>query len=151
MPGPPRVPPHLPLVSPGYKQSSLAARNVLQQLASCGAPPVTTIYSSPTARTMGTAAAMAQEVGVSQVLPAYGLNCCAAAKMIGWKRAPVYPLVNIQKTMENHHVNQGKSSRHGHFHKFAKCKCLPEGKRCLEDVDHPGDEGSLASGPLSGS
>ena len=44
---------------------------------------MTTIYSSPTARTLGTAAAMAQEVGVSRVLPAYGLNCCAAAKMTG--------------------------------------------------------------------
>jgi len=70
-------------VSPGYKQSSLAAKKVLQQLANSGAPPVTTIYSSPTARTLGTAAAMAQEVGVSRVLPAYGLNCCAAAKMTG--------------------------------------------------------------------
>lgn len=72
-----------PLTKTGYKQSSLAAKKVLQQLANSGAPPVTTIYSSPTARTLGTAAAMAQEVGVSRVLPAYGLNCCAAAKMTG--------------------------------------------------------------------
>lgn len=73
-----------PLTKTGYKQSSLAAKKILQQLAKLDtAPPVTTIYSSPTARTLGTAAAMAQEMGISQVLSAYGLNCCAAAKMTG--------------------------------------------------------------------
>ena len=67
----------------GYKQSTHAAKKILEQLAKSGAPAVATIYSSPTSRTLGTAAAIAKEVGVSQVFPAYGLNCCAAAKMTG--------------------------------------------------------------------
>lgn len=69
--------------SSGYKQSTHAGKKILQQLERFVLPPVVAIYSSPTARTMGTAAAIAKEVGLSQVLPAYGLNCCAAAKMTG--------------------------------------------------------------------
>eukprot|EP00438_Fugacium_kawagutii_P001009 Skav209966 [mRNA] locus=scaffold4929:15969:17504:- [translate_table: standard] len=71
------------LQSSGYKQSTHAGKKISQQLERCSLPPVVAIYSSPTARTMGTAAAIAKEVGLSQVLPAYGLNCCAAAKMTG--------------------------------------------------------------------
>jgi len=42
-----------------------------------------TLYSSPTARTLSTAAAMAPQMQVESVVPAYALNCCAAAKSHG--------------------------------------------------------------------
>lgn len=72
-----------PLTKAGYKQSSQAGKKILKQLESSSAPAVAAIYSSPTCRTLGTAAAIAKEVGLSHVFPAYGLNCCAAAKMTG--------------------------------------------------------------------
>lgn len=73
----------MPETLAGYKQSSQAGKKILKQLESSSAPAVAAIYSSPTCRTLGTAAAIAKEVGLSHVFPAYGLNCCAAAKMTG--------------------------------------------------------------------
>lgn len=72
-----------PLTKTGYKQSTQAGKKILKQLEGSGLPSLSTIYSSPTSRTMGTAAAIAKQVSISQVVPAYGLNCCAAAKMTG--------------------------------------------------------------------
>merc|ERR1712216_388816 len=39
--------------------------------------------SSPTVRTLSTAAAVAQQLAVPAVVPVYGLNCCAAAQSYG--------------------------------------------------------------------
>ena len=71
----------LKLVS-GWKQSSCAGKQILQDLQRTSTP-VACIYSSPTVRTMATAAAISKQLGVLGVSPAYGLNCCAAAKMVG--------------------------------------------------------------------
>ena len=66
----------------GWKQSSCAGKQILQDLKRTSTP-VACIYSSPTSRTMSTAAAIASQLGTSEVTPAYGLNCCAAAKKVG--------------------------------------------------------------------
>lgn len=71
-----------PLTTLGYKQSRQAGKKILKRLGA-PLPPVTAVYSSPTSRTLGTAAAIALELNLKEVRPAYGLNCCAAAKMTG--------------------------------------------------------------------
>ncbi|CAE7031185.1 PARG [Symbiodinium sp. CCMP2592] len=71
-----------PLTTTGWKQSSCAGKQILQDLQRTSTP-VACIYSSPTMRTMATAAAIAKELSAPGVSPAYGLNCCAAAKMVG--------------------------------------------------------------------
>mmetsp|Transcript_71397 Transcript_71397/g.133539 ORF Transcript_71397/g.133539 Transcript_71397/m.133539 type:complete len:327 (+) Transcript_71397:138-1118(+) len=48
-----------------------------------GGRGVTRIYASPTTRTMSTAAALAEELGIKQVTPVFLLNCCAMAHKIG--------------------------------------------------------------------
>lgn len=74
-----------PLTREGWEQAACAGQKLLGVLQSgaTAAPAVSAVYSSPTMRTMATAAAVAQELGVASVSPAYGLNCCAAAKEEG--------------------------------------------------------------------
>jgi len=47
------------------------------------------MYSSPTVRTLSTAAGLATKLGssASTIIPAYGLNCCAAAQTYGVAKA----------------------------------------------------------------
>mmetsp|Transcript_118643 Transcript_118643/g.215769 ORF Transcript_118643/g.215769 Transcript_118643/m.215769 type:complete len:356 (-) Transcript_118643:69-1136(-) len=82
-----------PLTQNGWSQARDAGRTlrmtVLRQLE----PTKVFVYSSPTARTLSTAAGVAKELGVAEVTPAYALNCCAAAQSHGVvngfpKRAP---------------------------------------------------------------
>eukprot|EP00929_Paragymnodinium_shiwhaense_P108530 TRINITY_DN7484_c0_g1_i1.p1 TRINITY_DN7484_c0_g1~~TRINITY_DN7484_c0_g1_i1.p1 ORF type:complete len:349 (+),score=44.74 TRINITY_DN7484_c0_g1_i1:169-1215(+) len=77
-----------PLTASGWKQARRAGdslRQVLQRWAEEGhglqAEPL--IYSSPTVRTLSTAAGVAESLGVCQVVPVYGLNVCAAAQQYG--------------------------------------------------------------------
>ena len=70
-----------PLTTLGYKQSRQAGKKISKWLGAL--PKATAVYSSPTSRTLGTAAAIALELDLQEVRPAYGLNCCAAAKMTG--------------------------------------------------------------------
>jgi hypothetical protein len=71
-----------PLTAAGWDQAKLAGRKVASLLQR-GESRVT-IYSSPTARTLSTAAALASLAGeVATVTPVYSLNCCAAAQHYG--------------------------------------------------------------------
>jgi len=85
-----------PLTQEGWEQSRRAgcilATTLQEHLPERGGPgqqPVT-IYSSPTSRTLSTAAAIAKQIRAESVVPAYALNCCAAAKTYGVARA--FPL-----------------------------------------------------------
>lgn len=71
-----------PLTQKGWEQAVDASQGVLSVLREQGQDigAVSAVYSSPTMRTMATAAAVAHELGINSVSPAYGLNCCAAAK-----------------------------------------------------------------------
>lgn len=69
-----------PLTEKGWQQAVDAARRFRGILDGAA---VSAVYSSPTSRTMATAAAIAKEISISSVSPAYGLNCCAAAKQNG--------------------------------------------------------------------
>mmetsp|Transcript_98196 Transcript_98196/g.174810 ORF Transcript_98196/g.174810 Transcript_98196/m.174810 type:complete len:327 (+) Transcript_98196:40-1020(+) len=78
-----------PLTEEGWKQAAAAGaevRKALQhhQLASL------IVYSSPTARTLSTAAAVAMELGTDRVTPAHALNCCAAAQHHGVESKRVF-------------------------------------------------------------
>mmetsp|Transcript_57547 Transcript_57547/g.106315 ORF Transcript_57547/g.106315 Transcript_57547/m.106315 type:complete len:378 (-) Transcript_57547:113-1246(-) len=68
-----------PLTKKGWQQARTAGGKLRDTLAVMERRDVTRIYSSPTSRTLSTAAGLAEELGVKQVTPAYGLNCCAAA------------------------------------------------------------------------
>ena len=47
--------------------------------------------------------------------------------VIQWDLNGIYPLVNIQRTLENHHAINGQINYfYGHFQKLFVC--LPEGK-----------------------
>eukprot|EP00933_Yihiella_yeosuensis_P062729 TRINITY_DN65707_c0_g1_i1.p1 TRINITY_DN65707_c0_g1~~TRINITY_DN65707_c0_g1_i1.p1 ORF type:complete len:357 (-),score=55.60 TRINITY_DN65707_c0_g1_i1:252-1322(-) len=72
-----------PLTQNGWTQAELAGRAVSSTIRLQDDFSGISVYSSPTMRTMATAAAVAKQLRVPTVLPAYGLNCCAAAKMVG--------------------------------------------------------------------
>lgn len=70
-----------PLTETGWKQGGAAAAAVRKRLNdTLGAEVVPTVYSSPAVRCLSTAAAMAPGLGFGEIIPAHGLNCCAAAK-----------------------------------------------------------------------
>jgi len=69
-----------PLTEQGWMQARHAGKELAAKLER---RPIAVIYSSPTARTFSTAAAVASELSVSSIKPAYALNCCAAAKKCG--------------------------------------------------------------------
>lgn len=73
---------HDPLLTEnGWKQGGAAATAVRAKLNdSLGVEVVPIVYSSPAARCLSTAAAMAPGLGFGEIIPAYALNCCAAAK-----------------------------------------------------------------------
>lgn len=78
-----------PLTAAGWEQGLTAGRAVAAAIAGDRGkePQPVTLYSSPTARTLATAAAMAPDLQVESIVPAYALNCCAAAKDLGVARA----------------------------------------------------------------
>lgn len=72
-----------PLTQTGWSQAHDAGRILRMTMLREIEPTKVFIYSSPTARTLSTAAAVAAELGVSEVTPAYAVNCCAAAQSYG--------------------------------------------------------------------
>lgn len=75
-----------PLTQLGWRQAEEAGRIVaamLKRTPSSVLPPPVTVYSSPTSRTLSTASAVAKLLGVPDIVPAFALNCCAAAKEYG--------------------------------------------------------------------
>jgi len=76
-----------PLTEAGWEQSRQAARKLAAVLDNSDTR--VSIYSSPTVRTLSTAAAIAARLrnAVKQVTPAYSLNCCAAAQSHGVAKA----------------------------------------------------------------
>jgi len=75
-----------PLTSQGWDQAKLAGRKIASLLQQGEAP--VTVYSSPTVRTLSTAAGIVPSLrGESlAVSPIYALNCCAAAQTYGVAR-----------------------------------------------------------------
>jgi len=75
-----------PLTSEGWEQAKLAGRKIASLLQQ-GEVPVT-VYSSPTVRTLATAAGIVQSLRDEPlaVSPIYALNCCAAAQSHGVAR-----------------------------------------------------------------
>eukprot|EP00756_Hemistasia_phaeocysticola_P037918 Hpha_TRINITY_DN16728_c1_g10::TRINITY_DN16728_c1_g10_i1::g.78366::m.78366 len=70
-----------PLTELGWKQAGAAGAAIRQKLADIFGPQaVPTVYSSPAVRCLSTAAGMAPVLQFKEVVPAYALNCCAAAK-----------------------------------------------------------------------
>lgn len=76
-----------PLTKTGWNQASQAGRDIRRKLQGFGLQP-DCIYASPTSRTLSTAAALARELVVNSVTPAYALNCCAAARRRGVRSFP---------------------------------------------------------------
>lgn len=73
-----------PLTETGWRQATEAGAQVMKLLQTGDRVAV---YSSPTARTLSTAAAMvAGSLQGQAVAPVYGLNCCAAAQHYGAKK-----------------------------------------------------------------
>lgn len=80
-----------PLTQKGWAQARDAGREVVVRLrlsrGDGGVPAGVTLYSSPTSRTLSTAAAISEQLGFISVTPAHGLNCCAAAQCKGVEKA----------------------------------------------------------------
>jgi hypothetical protein len=76
-----------PLTPVGWDQSKLAAREVAKFLPHDGGSLF--MYSSPTARTLSTAAGLVSGLSAwcSSITPYYALNCCAAAQAHGVAKA----------------------------------------------------------------
>lgn len=75
-----------PLTAKGWDQAQAAGREIAKMLPEdCQL----TMYSSPTARTISTAAGLATSLsrGITTITPCYSLNCCAAAQSRGVAKA----------------------------------------------------------------
>lgn len=77
-----------PLTESGWHQAAKAGNEMKDLLKSwrearllTGSSPI--VYSSPTARTLSTAAGICMRIGLSEINPVYALNCCAAAQTYG--------------------------------------------------------------------
>jgi len=81
-----------PLTATGWDQASLAGGKIVAVLRQRAEASVI-VYSSPTVRTLSTAAAIVRSLkgvgkeDVLRVVPAYSLNCCAAAQHHGVAKA----------------------------------------------------------------
>jgi len=73
-----------PLTENGWRQAAAAGQEVRRALRCAGQEEsVPLLLSSPTSRTISTAAAVGAELGVQEIVPDYSLNCCAAGLRYG--------------------------------------------------------------------
>jgi len=73
-----------PLTEEGWAQAQGAAKEIYTTLLTSFQPTGDRlVYSSPTSRTLSTAASLATELDIDQITPAFALNSCAAAQSHG--------------------------------------------------------------------
>mmetsp|Transcript_873 Transcript_873/g.1967 ORF Transcript_873/g.1967 Transcript_873/m.1967 type:complete len:404 (+) Transcript_873:242-1453(+) len=81
-----------PLTAAGWRQATAVGKKVkasLRQAFGADRPRIV-VFSSPAARTMATAAAVAEQIGAPVVEPVYSLNCAAAAQKRGVRGLGVF-------------------------------------------------------------
>jgi len=90
-----------PLTEGGWAQAETAGKSIDRLLCSyelrSSDADKPLIYSSPTSRTISTAAGVAKALGCEGITPAYALNCCAAAQ----RRGVAHQSVVCDPTMED--------------------------------------------------